>query len=382
MAARFASALSQHPVPTEAVGEVVGSVLEQLDGATPELVVVFASPHHVGALEDMTGAIRSLLEPRILLGGTAMAIVGGAREVEDGPALSVLAASLPGATLTPLTLEAVRTADGPAIAGWPESSPTAGALLMIADPFSFPADAFLARLNEDAPELQVLGGLASAAQGPGGNRLVIDGDIRTEGAVGVFVPMGVDVVPVVSQGCRPIGQPFVVTEARHNVLVQLGGRPAMERLEETVAELSEAEQELLGGGLHVGIVVDEHREEFERGDFLVRNVTGVDREEGAIAVGDLVEVGQTVQLHLRDAGSADEDLRELLAGHRADAALLFTCNGRGSHLFGEPDHDAGLVDQLLGPLPVAGMFCAGEMGPVGNRNFLHGFTASLALFRG
>lgn len=382
MSTRFASALSQHPVPTEAVGEVVGSLLEQLDGATPELTVVFASPHHVGALEDMTGTIRSLLEPRALLGGTAMAVVGGAREVEDGPALSVLAASLPGVRLTPLTLEAVRTADGPAIAGWPDPSPTGGALLMIADPFSFPADAFLARLNEDAPDLQVLGGLASAAQGPGGNRLVVDADIRTDGAVGVFLPLGVDVVPVVSQGCRPIGKPFVVTEARHNVLVQLGGRPAMERLEETVADLSEAERELLGGGLHVGIVVDEHREEFARGDFLVRNVTGIDREEATIALGDLVEVGQTVQFHLRDAGSADEDLRELLAGHDADAALLFTCNGRGSHLFGEPDHDAGLVDQLLGPLPVAGMFCAGEMGPVGSRNFLHGFTASLALLRG
>lgn len=381
MSTRFASALSQHPIPTEAVGEVVGSVLEQLDGATPELVVLFASPHHVGALEDMAGAVRSLLEPRVLLGGTAMAVVGGAREVEDGPALSMLAASLPGVTLTPMALETVRTADGPAIAGWPDPAPTGGALLMIADPFSFPADAFLARLNEDAPDLQVLGGLASAARGPGGNRLVLDGDLRTDGAVGVFVPLGVDIVPVVSQGCRPIGKPFVVTEAHDNVLVTLGGRPAMERLEETVADLDDAERELLGGGLHVGVVVDEHREEFERGDFLVRNVTGVDREEGTIAVGDLVEVGQTVKFHLRDAGSADEDLRELLAGHRADAALLFTCNGRGSHLFGEPDHDAGVVDQLLGPLPVAGMFCAGEMGPVGRRNFLHGFTASLALLR-
>jgi small ligand-binding sensory domain FIST len=154
----------------------------------------------------------------------------------------------------------------------------------------------------------------------------------------------------------------------------------MDRLRELVAEASEDERQLLAQGLHVGIVVDEHRVDFGRGDFLVRNVLGADRETGAIAVGDRVSVGQTLQFHVRDAAAADEDLRELLAGHAADAALLFTCNGRGRRLFGEPDHDAGTIETLLGPLPLAGAFCAGEIGPVGPRSFLHGFTASVALF--
>jgi small ligand-binding sensory domain FIST len=196
----------------------------------------------------------------------------------------------------------------------------------------------------------------------------------------VLVDAGIEIRTLVSQGCRPIGRPYVVTKADGTFVEELGGRPALERLQELAANATEAERELLQSGLHVGLVVDEHKENFTRGDFLVRNLLGADRSSGALAVGDRVSVGQTVQFHVRDADAADEDLRELLAGADAEAALLFTCNGRGRHLFGTADHDAGLVEKLLGPIPVAGCFCAGEMGPVGGRNFLHGFTASLALF--
>jgi small ligand-binding sensory domain FIST len=184
----------------------------------------------------------------------------------------------------------------------------------------------------------------------------------------------------VSQGCRPIGRPYVVTKAEQNLIEELAGKPAMERLQELAAAATEDERELLRQGLHVGLVVDEHKADFARGDFLVRNLLGADEQTGALAVGEQVGVGQTVQFHVRDAAAADEDLRELLADADADAALLFTCNGRGRHLFGVADHDAGLVEKLLGPIPLAGAFCAGEIGPVGGRNFLHGFTASLALF--
>jgi small ligand-binding sensory domain FIST len=203
-----------------------------------------------------------------------------------------------------------------------------------------------------------------------------------EGAVGVFVDGGIEVRTIVSQGCRPIGRPYVVTRAEGNLIAELGGKPAIERLQELASAASEEERELLRSGLHVGLVVDEHKAEFERGDFLVRNLLGADESSGALAVGEHVSVGQTVQFHVRDAGAADEDLRELLTGVDvdADAALLFTCNGRGRHLFTVPDHDAGMVEKLLGPIPLAGAFCAGEIGPVGGRNFLHGFTASLALF--
>ena len=221
--------------------------------------------------------------------------------------------------------------------------------------------------------------MASAANRPGGNRLVFDDHVRADGAVGVFVD-GVTVDTVVSQGCRPIGQPFTVTRAERNLVGELGGQPALQRLQELAASASDDDRELLRRGLHVGLVVDEHKVDFDRGDFLVRNVLGADPDAGAIAVGDVVDVGQTLQFHVRDGRAADDDLRTLLHGHRADGALLFTCNGRGQHLFGVPNHDSGVVAELLGSVPVAGAFCAGELGPVGGRNFLHGFTASLALF--
>lgn len=381
-ATTFASALSQHPIATHAVGEAAGEVLDQLQGADADLVVCFVSPHHVGVLEDVAAALRSLLEPRVLIGGTAASIIGGPREVEDAPALTVFAARMPDATLHPLALRVEeRAAGSAALTGWPEElDPLPHTLLLFADPFTFPVDAFLTRLNADVPALSVIGGLASAAARPGGNLLVLDDQVVSEGAVGVLVD-GIEVRTLVSQGCRPIGRPFVVTRAQRNFVEELGGQPALERLQELASAATEDERELLRNGLHMGLVVDEHKADFERGDFLVRNLLGADQEMGALAVGDTVAVGQTVQFHVRDAGAADEDLRELLAGADADAALLFTCNGRGRHLFGGPDHDAELVDRMLGPIPLAGCFCAGEIGPVGGRNFLHGFTASLALFK-
>jgi small ligand-binding sensory domain FIST len=378
--ARYAAALSQHPVPAHAVGETAGQIMDELQGDDPDLVVCFASPHFVGAFDDMAHALRQLLGPTVFLGGTAVSIIGGAHEIEDQPALSVFAGVFGDAMLTPVALQVEETPDGAAVVGWPDLEREPSTLLLFAEPFSFPVDGFLRRLNEDRPELTVIGGLASAGGRPGANRLALDDSILEEGAVGVFLE-GVDVGTVVSQGCRPIGDAFVVTRAQRNFIEELGGKPAVTRLQELAANASEDDRDLLRRGLHMGLVVDEHKAEFQRGDFLVRNVLGADQESGALAVGDRVNVGQTVQFHVRDAAAADEDLRELLVGAEAQAALVFTCNGRGRHLFGVPDHDAGLVEQLLGPIPAAGAFCAGEIGPVGGRNFLHGFTASLALFR-
>jgi small ligand-binding sensory domain FIST len=376
----FASALSQHPVATQAVGEVAGELIEQLGGQGCDLAVCFASTHHVGAFEDMAPALRNLLEPRVLVGGTAVAVVGGPHEVEETPAFAAFAARLDATTLTPITLRVEETPDGAALTGWPVFERPPGMLLLFADPFTFPADAFLQRVNEDLPDLRIIGGMASSAGSPGGNRLVFDDAVVDQGAVGVLLDGGIEIRTLVSQGCRPIGRPYVVTKAEQNVIGELGGKPAIERLKELAAAATEDERELLRRGLHVGLVVDEHKAEFTRGDFLVRNLLGADERTGALAIGEGVAVGQTVQFHVRDAGAADEDLRELLADADADAALLFTCNGRGRNLFTVPDHDAGLVEKLLGPIPLTGAFCAGEIGPVGGRNFLHGFTASLALF--
>lgn len=377
----YASALSQHPLPAHATGEVAGHLLDQLGGASPDLLVLFTTSPLVGAIEDVARTLRELLEPRVLVGATAVAVAGVGREVEDGFALSAFAARLGDAMLTPVALETARTADGTAVTGWPEDA-AAGAhtLFLLGDPFSFPAEGFLASVAAALPDLQVIGGMASAAHGPGGNRLVLDARITDTGAVGVLMARGPRVRAVVSQGCRPVGRPYVVTDAVGSLVRSLAGEPPLARLRDVAATAPDEERELLGRGLHLGVVVDEHRAEFGRGDFLVRNVLGADRETGAIAVGDELSVGQTVQFHVRDAAAADEDLRALLAGTRADAALLFTCNGRGKRLFGTPDHDAATVAEALGPVPLAGAFCAGELGPVGGRSFLHGFTASLALF--
>jgi small ligand-binding sensory domain FIST len=377
--ARFASALSRHPVASHAIGEAAGTVLEALDAEDPDLLVCFASPHFVGAFDDMTNALRDLLDPGVMLGMTAVSIIGDSHEVEEEPAFSLLAARLPDARLTPVSLEVEPTPDGDAVVGWPELTEDPGALLLLADPFTFPLDGFLRRLDEDMPQLAVIGGVASAASHRGGNRLVLDDRIADHGAVGVFVD-GVEVRTVVSQGCRPIGRPYTVTGAHQSFVEEMAGKPALERLREVADAASEEERLLLQQGLHLGIVVDEHKTDFERGDFLVRNVLGADRETGALAVGELVEIGTTVQFHVRDAVAADEDLRELLAGATAEAALVFTCNGRGRRLFGTPDHDAALVSEMLGRVPAAGAFCAGEIGPIGGKSFLHGFTASIALF--
>jgi small ligand-binding sensory domain FIST len=204
--------------------------------------------------------------------------------------------------------------------------------------------------------------------------------VHHDGAVGVVLG-GVDVEAVVSQGCRPIGDPYIVTKGDGQLVGELGGRPALERLTGVISALPEEDRRLASRGLHVGLVIDESKVDYGPGDFLIRAVLGADREAGTVAVGDEVEVGTTLQFQVRDPASADLELQQLLAGRDADGALLFTCNGRGTAMFAEPDHDAVVLEEMVGPVPVAGMSCAGEVGPVGGRNFVHGFTASVLLLR-
>jgi small ligand-binding sensory domain FIST len=375
----FAAALSEHPLATHAVGEVVGDVLDRLGGA-PDLAVLFVGAAHTGAMEDIASAVQRLLGPRTLVGCTAGTVVGTDREVEDHAAVSLWAGSIP--TVEAHRLAAVRTPDGAAITGFPaaEDLPAdAEAIVLLADPYTFPTEEFIAGLRDQGGiSLPVVGGLASAARGPGGNRLVLDDAVVTDGAIAVVIG-GVNVATVVSQGCRPIGDPMVVTSGEGTMIRELAGRNALERVQEILQALPPDDLVLAQQGLHLGRVVNEHKAEFERGDFLVRNVLGADRSTGAVAVGDEVELGATVQLQIRDARSADEDLREMLFARSADGALLFTCNGRGTHLFGVEDHDATVVSELLDRAPLAGMSCAGELGPIGGRSFLHGFTASVLL---
>lgn len=354
----FAAALSVHPLPTHAVGEVVGQVLDAL-GPEPDLVVLFAGAAHTGVLEDAASAIRHLLRPGVFVGCTASTIVGGSREIEDAGGLSVLAA-------TGVEAHVFRSLP-------PGLPPGTDALLVLADPFSFPVDDLL----RHAP-VPVIGGLASAGRGPGGNRIVIDGTVHADGAA-IVALAGVTIDTVVSQGCRPVGDPMIVTKGEGALVHELAGRPALQRVQDVLAGLTPEEISLARRGLHIGRVVDESKATFGRGDFVVRNVLGADQRAGAVAIGDEVTVGDTVQLQVRDATTADEDLRVLMTGREAEGVLLFTCNGRGTDLFGIPDHDASVVSEALDDPPLAGMSCAGELGPIGVRSFLHGFTASVVL---
>jgi small ligand-binding sensory domain FIST len=371
--------------PGAAARRAVGEARASLGGLSPSLAVLFASSHFFGSAQALVTAVDGETAGVPLIGCVAHAVAGGGREIESEPAVSLWLAADIGPVET-FAMEFVRTSSGGAFGGYRFGPDAAGVHLMICDPFTFPAGDLLAHLNEHVPAAVVMGGMASGGLRLRQSQLFLDGRVLAHGAVGVHLPRA-GIHPLVAQGCRPVGDPFTVTRADGSVIFELGGRPPLTRLREVAAALPGPERELLGQGAHLGMVIDEYQAEPGQGDFLVRGIAGADPGSGAIAVGGEVEVGQTVQFHVRDARSADEDLRRalereaaVLGGRPAAGALLFTCAGRGSRLFAEPDHDAGLVAKVLGEIPVAGFFCDGEFGPVGGQNFLHTFTASIALF--
>lgn len=382
----FAAAMSQHPLATHAVGEVVGEVLDQL-GDRPDAAVLFVTGPFAGAMEDIAATVRAILRPTSLVGASAASVLAGEREVE-GEAAVVLFAMRFGPRRRfsgPPATEAVRIRAEREDTGWRVEASGGAAfdgatLVLLADPFSFPVEAFVEDLATRRPGLTVVGGLASSATGPGGNRLVADGSVFADGAVGLLLPAGVGVTPLVSQGCRPVGEPLVVTRATGNLIEEIAGQPALDRLMAQADAASPEDRNRMARSLHVGLVIDEQKADFDRGDFLIRSVLGADRARKAVAVGAEVEVGSTVQFQVRDAESADEDLRDLLADAGGDAALVFTCTGRGTALFGAPHHDARVVSRHLDGGPVAGMFCAGEVGPLGDRTYVHAMSASALLF--
>jgi small ligand-binding sensory domain FIST len=375
--------LSTVPDARQAAVEAAAHARDELAGQAPSLAVLLASRSHTDQAADVLGAVQETVEPPALIGCLAQAVVAGRHEIEDESAVAVCLAS--GLAAETFQLDFVRTDSGGLLSGY-RFDPTAGDLhLLLPDPYTFPSHLLVEHLNTDLPGTTVVGGVVSGGRGPGDTRLFRDRDVLSSGLVGVRLP-GLPGVPIVSQGCRPIGQPYIVTGAQDDVITELGGRPPLQRLREIVAGLPIGERELVNRGLHVGIVVDEHLAAAGQGDFLIRGLLGADPSSGTIEIGEAVEVGATVQFQVRDAAGADKDLR--LAVQRARAqlpgravgALLFTCNGRGRRMFGVADHDASTIEELLGGIPLAGFFAAGEIGPIAGRNALHGFTASMALF--
>lgn len=367
----FAAALSEHPVTATAVGECAGAVLESV-GPGASLVTVFVTPHHAGALEDVGRALRAILQPAVLVGGAAAAVVGDGRLV-SGPALTVWAGR--GLDVAPVRLGPGLHPSGPD----PPERDDGSTVIVAVDPFTTTPDELLDAVAASAPGAGVVGGNLSAARGPGGNRLLLDDRVYTDGAVGARI--GDRAIPVVSSGGRPVGQPFVVTRAERSVIYELGGQPAYHRLM-TLADdtLPAIDRSLLGRAVLLGVVMDEYREDYGPGDFVLRTVTGADTGAGAIAVDVPVDVGSTAQFHVRDADSATDELHHLLAGLDVAAGLLFADIDRPQALRTSPDHDAVTVAEMLDRPPLSGFAAAGGYGPVGGRNLAHRTTLGMALF--
>jgi small ligand-binding sensory domain FIST len=383
MPARIAVGVSDSFDPVEAFSEAARQAARELDGDC-DLCIVFAGPPHLGHAKWLLSAVQDELDPTHLIGCGASGVVGGGREIEGGAGAVVWAASLPGVEIATHHLIAEQGDGEVEIEGLPDEL-GGDAFVVLADPYSFATERLLESIQERRPGLPVLGGLVSAAAA-GAGVLFRDGDVLSGGAVACTID-GIGVAACVSQGAIPIGPEMTITAAHGNVIEELASVPALERLKEAIVELPSRERELASDGLMLGLVIDVNQPEYGPGDFLVRPIVGADPDQGWVAIGESVRVGQTVRLHVRDEASADEDLRSALrtqaAAFASDGgaagALLFTCNGRGSHMFTLPDHDAVAVEDALG-VPAGGFFCAGEIGPVGGRNFLHGFTATLAVF--
>ncbi|GKS64356.1 hypothetical protein YTPLAS72_16600 [Nitrospira sp.] len=311
---RFAVALSKESDTEIAVQHVVHTIQTQLDGAPIDLACVFFSSHHAALAKHLTEVLTVALEPHCLIGCSGEGVISGTEELEASPAVTLWAASLPDVELYPIRSSFSPTQDQFHLAGWPDHEGEDATFLMLADPFTTPVQEILTVLEDRYPGAKAVGGLAGGGQEAGANRLILDGEVFDDGLVGVRLSGAVEIRPVISQGCRLIGERFVVTKAERNLIHELGGVPALERLQTVFEGLSEEDRQR---ALHLGIVIDEHRNRFERGDFLIRNLLGADRSSGAVAVGDVVQEGQTVQFHLRDADSASEDLTSLLAADRS-----------------------------------------------------------------
>ena len=384
---RFASASSEERRLPAAFEAAAAAVQDGLGGERADLVLAFASPHHLAELPGLIGLVAERFAPRAFLGCTAAGVIGGWRELEMRPGLALLAASLPDVELRTFRLDGDGLPDldrGPG--AWhraldvpPDPVPQ---LLLVCDPASFDPNDLLLGLDFAYPVSVKLGGLASAGRQ---NLLLRDREVVDSGVVGLALSGNVVLDPLVAQGCRPIGEPYTVTACRHNLLLELDGRPPVTLLQELHDALSPREQELFHEALHIGIATSSLGGPRE---FLVRNVVGADSQEGILAVASLLRPGQTVQFHVRDAAAAIEDLEQHLLRYRAAerstlpaGAVLFSCTGRGMGLYGQPDRESQAFREHLGETPLAGFFCGGEIGPVGETTHLHGYTGAFGILR-
>jgi small ligand-binding sensory domain FIST len=368
---------------------------EDLRGRLPaervSLGLVFISPKFFPQAKQILEILRVHARIPLLAGCSSQGLIVGEQELEHDAGLTLGLYSLPGAELRAIhfTQEQVEEANGPGywhLETGVEPGRTNGWLALI-DPFHLDSETWLRGWNEAYAPLPVMGGLASGDFTEQSTQVYLNGDVFEEGGVAISIGGDVTLAGVTSQGCTPIGDTWTLTKVEQNIIHEIGNRPAYEVLAETFGKLSPEDQRKARGNLFIGLVVNEYLDEFHRGDFLIRNLLGADAKSGSIQVAAMPRQGQTVQFQRRSAAAATEDMHELLTRIRQKlgpstiyGGCLCCCNGRGENLFGRPNHDAEMVQQRLGPIGLSGFFCNGEIGPVGEKNFLHGYTASLALF--
>ena len=382
---RFKSVITTAPNPKTAAAELIAGA----DGHAPDLACLFTSHHYEPEFETLLGAVYNGIDARNLIGCAAESVIGPSQELENQPAAVLWLAELPGTRVFPFIidladLQTITTPSGlrERISGTADDRP---GLIVLPDPFSVPADELLGRMDAAFPGSPVVGGMASGADSLGQTRLFLNDQVLRQGAVGVSLTGDVQLTTVVSRGCRPVGETYVITGCEGNIITELGGRSPMDVLQAVFSESPPPDRELMEQGVHLGRAVDESGGPLTPDDFVVRNILAVVGGK-AIAVGDYLRLGQTVQFHVRDARTADHEMRTLLRSRVVDrelsprGGLLFTCAGRGAGLFGGTGHDIGVVNELIDSCEVAGFFAGGEIGPIGNATFVHGFTSNLVLF--
>ena len=389
---QWASAISEQISLDDAIAECAASIKAEL-GDAPDLAVAFVSPHHQSEYERVVYVMGEVLGARHNFGCSGGGVIGNGLEVEQRPGLSITAATLPDVEIKGLRLQEQQLPDldaGPD--KWEELVGMAAAddpqFVILADPFSFPVQNLIMGLDFAFANASKIGGLASGAQQQGGNALFLDSDIYTSGAICLALSGNITVDTVVAQGCRPIGSPMRITSSNRNLLAELDGKPPLEVLQGMYQGLPQRDRDLMGHSLFLGVVMDEFIDTPVQGDFLIRNVVGMDQQTGSLAIGEMLKEGQLVQFHLRDAETSAQDLNVVLDRYAADnrenevpGALLFSCLGRGQYLYGRPNHDTEIFQGKLGSVPLGGFFCNGEIGPVSGTTFLHGYTSSFGLFR-
>jgi small ligand-binding sensory domain FIST len=385
----FASAVTQEPLLRDALHRLETRLRDQITDQPVDLALLFLSSHFRRMAPEVCEGVRAMFAPRHLLGCAAEGVIGSHAEIEQRPAITLMLARLPGVRFYPFMLQQghwdTLLQDDVAFRRIVAAPDDTRLFLLFCDPFTTPVQRILSTFDELYPGVPVLGGMASAAMAVGQNMLISDEFTTPVGAVGLGLAGDFDLDVIVSQGCRPIGEPYVVTQARGNVIIALENQPPMLRIQEVVDSLSETERGLLQRGLLIGRAINPMQEQLGRGDFLIRGVLATDRHSGTLTIGDTIEPGEIVQFHVRDAETAREDLEMMLIPQafrpRPDGALLFTCNGRGTRLYEYENGDVSVIARGLGNVPMSGFFCAGEIGPVSKHNFVHGHTACLAIFR-